>query len=62
MERISLEEAQDLLHKAINEADADTITAIFEYAFARVVVSSASYDNETGEIEFQADPEIPDWF
>jgi hypothetical protein len=61
MERISYEEAQDLLRSMIDEGDADTITAIFEYAFARVCNGTASYDAETGEIEFEAEPEMPNW-
>ena len=62
MERISYEEAQDLLRQMIDKADAETITAIFEHAFARVCDGTASYDAETGEIEFEAEPEIPNWF
>ena len=62
MERISYEEAQDLLHRMINEGDADTITAIFEYAFARVCNGSPAYNHSTGEIEFTPDPVTEDWF
>jgi hypothetical protein len=56
---INYEEAQDLLHRLINEGDADEITYIFEHAFAKVVNGTASYNN--GEIEFEAEPGI-DWF
>jgi hypothetical protein len=61
IEKISYEEAQDLLHKLVNTGDAETVTALFEYGFARIVSGSAFYDPANGEIEFQTDPEIPDW-